>query len=90
MIIIGLLECGDCRKYAALHPSYTYIELGKGCNISQEMKLKLNNSLNQLKWDKKVPILLNDSMTELIPRPKLIQEFTTRKPITGGCRNCGQ
>jgi hypothetical protein len=88
MMLIALENCEDCKRYKILHPEFKYIQLDNNALIPQE-RIKLKKSLEKLNWDKKVPVLLDDKMTQLIPRTKLVQELRIRNNKITPCRNCG-
>jgi glutaredoxin len=88
-IIVGLENCSDCKRYKNLHPEHKYVSLDMNSNLSKEERINLKKVLEKLNWDKKVPVLLNDNMTQIIHRSKLIQELKLKNNKTTSCKNCG-
>ncbi len=74
MIIIGLEDCADCKSYSKDHPDYEYIELPKRGTKSSDRIREIKKALTKLKFDKEVPALLNDDLTELTLRSIIVPD----------------
>lgn len=76
MIIIGVENCPDCKKYSSSHPDYEYIELSKSLVTTPRiLTIKKCIQSNKEFFQYKFPIVLNDDLTPNKNRTQILKEL---------------